>query len=253
MLKGEFSHFARILIDIDLLQPISDSLMVKVRADYLFLPLEYEHLLDFCTSCKEISHNVVTCRHGHVVATIKDGETKVERNHSRYQKKIYHPNTKSPPKVAKVIVSNGFSVLKSNLDHKGICINVEERGKSKFKGDDTETLKDDQPHLEHSKTLVVNPINEQIVNQQPISSTYQLGDQDNMEVDKDPTLRQATKESSLLDASRSDSIDTSDLSPTKVFSLRDEGWQEVQSKKKNKTTHCQYTKLVTRVSKTISQ
>ncbi|PON61882.1 hypothetical protein PanWU01x14_143000 [Parasponia andersonii] len=74
---------------------------------------------------------------------------------------------------------------------------------------------------------VVNLIDELIVNQQPISSTDQLGDQDNIEVDKGPTLRQATKESSLLDDSRSDIIDTSDLSPIKVFSSRDEGRQEV--------------------------
>ncbi|PON65548.1 hypothetical protein PanWU01x14_115600 [Parasponia andersonii] len=35
---------------------------------------------------------------------------------------------------------------------------------------------------------------------------------------------------------KSDSLNTSDLSPLKVFDSKDEGWQEVQSKKKKKAS-----------------
>ncbi|PON53899.1 Zinc knuckle CX2CX4HX4C [Parasponia andersonii] len=139
-LKGEFRYFACILIDIDLSQPISDSLMVEVGADYFFVTLEYEHLPDFCTSCKAIGHDVVICRCRQVTATIKDGDAKAERGRSRSRKKIYRPITKSQPKAAEVPVSNVILAFKSNLDQKGIGINVRD---SKFWGDDIETLEDD--------------------------------------------------------------------------------------------------------------
>ncbi|PON80010.1 hypothetical protein PanWU01x14_004600, partial [Parasponia andersonii] len=62
------------------------------------------------------------------------------------------------------------------------------------------------------------------------------------------------KGSSSFAESKSDhSLDTSDLSPTKVFTSKDESWQEVQSKKKKKASQAQYSKPVTRASKTISQ
>ncbi|PON54934.1 hypothetical protein PanWU01x14_191800 [Parasponia andersonii] len=62
------------------------------------------------------------------------------------------------------------------------------------------------------------------------------------------------KSSSSFVESKSDhSLDTSDLSLTKVFTSKDEGWQEVQSKKKKKASQAQYSKPVTRASKTNSQ
>ncbi|PON49252.1 hypothetical protein PanWU01x14_231270, partial [Parasponia andersonii] len=62
------------------------------------------------------------------------------------------------------------------------------------------------------------------------------------------------KGSSSFEESKSDhSLDTSDLSLTKVFTSKDEGWQEVQSKKKKKASQAQYFKSVTRASKTTSQ
>ncbi|PON38406.1 hypothetical protein PanWU01x14_312860 [Parasponia andersonii] len=62
------------------------------------------------------------------------------------------------------------------------------------------------------------------------------------------------KGSSSFAESKSDhSLDTSDLSPTKVFTSKDEGWQKEQSKKNKKASQAQYSKPVTRASKTTSQ
>ncbi|PON86016.1 Zinc knuckle CX2CX4HX4C [Trema orientale] len=85
-LKGEFGHFAQILIDIDLSQPILDSLIVEVSSDCLFVPLEYERLPDFCSSCKTISHVASACRRSNSLASTKDVEPKVERGRSRSRK-----------------------------------------------------------------------------------------------------------------------------------------------------------------------
>ena len=49
-----------------------------------------------------------------------------------------------------------------------------------------------------------------------------------------PARQKASNDFSLLEDSNSDSLNTSDLSPSKVFGYKDEGWQEVQSKKKKK-------------------
>ncbi|PON52567.1 hypothetical protein PanWU01x14_208190 [Parasponia andersonii] len=50
--------------------------------------------------------------------------------------------------------------------------------------------------------------------------------------------------------SKSDSLNTGDLSPLKVFASKDEAWQEVQSKKKKKVVlvQAQYSKLITRAT-----
>ncbi|PON71075.1 hypothetical protein PanWU01x14_075140 [Parasponia andersonii] len=55
------------------------------------------------------------------------------------------------------------------------------------------------------------------------------------------------KSSSFFMESKSDhSLYTNDLSTTKVFTSKEEGWQEVQSKKKKKASQAQYFKPVTR-------
>ena len=61
------------------------------------------------------------------------------------------------------------------------------------------------------------------------------------------------KDTSSLHEFTNDSSNTSDLSPTKVFASKDEGWQEVQSKKKKKAVQAQSTRPTTRSSKTLPQ
>ncbi|PON69642.1 hypothetical protein PanWU01x14_087650 [Parasponia andersonii] len=58
--------------------------------------------------------------------------------------------------------------------------------------------------------------------------------------------------SSFVESKSNHSLDTSDLSLTKVFTSKDEDWQEVQSKKKKKASQTQYSKPITRASKTTS-
>ncbi|PON68291.1 hypothetical protein PanWU01x14_096110 [Parasponia andersonii] len=61
------------------------------------------------------------------------------------------------------------------------------------------------------------------------------------------------KDSSSFQESTNDSLNRSNLSPTKFFASKDEGWQEVQSKKKKKASQAQFTRPFTWSSKTISQ
>ncbi|PON85921.1 hypothetical protein TorRG33x02_182810, partial [Trema orientale] len=64
-------------------------------------------------------------------------------------------------------------------------------------------------------------------------------DQGTENVPKDPQEEHTKdcpqeKDSSSLQEFTNDNVNTSDLSPTKSFASKDEGWQEVHSKKKKK-------------------
>ncbi|PON33062.1 Zinc knuckle CX2CX4HX4C, partial [Trema orientale] len=237
-LKGDFGHFARILIDIDLSQPLSDSIMVEVGTDCLFIPLEYERLPDFCTACKTIGHVASACRHGKVTVTTTDGEPKV-RGRSRSRKRVYRPITKSP-KATVVPIKNAFSALKKDLAAESQNKDAEK----KLWADDDEVPNEDMDDVNVVKkdvqvgftndedvadvdldnrmtqnyTSCANPGPDVLVEGTSATFAQQL----------DPNVSTPTAKST------SDSLNTSDLSPSKVFAYKDEGWQEVQSKKKKK-------------------
>ncbi|WJX12768.1 hypothetical protein P8452_03226 [Trifolium repens] len=61
MHEHTFGQFARVLIDIDLLQPLRYKLLVERKGFAFFVDLEYEHIPDFCSDCKIIGHNVDNC------------------------------------------------------------------------------------------------------------------------------------------------------------------------------------------------
>jgi hypothetical protein len=62
MHERTFGQFARVLIDIDLLQPLRYKLLVERKGFAFFVDLEYEHIHAFCTECKMIGHNFDNCK-----------------------------------------------------------------------------------------------------------------------------------------------------------------------------------------------
>ncbi|POO00100.1 Zinc knuckle CX2CX4HX4C [Trema orientale] len=229
-LKGKFGHFARILIDIDLSQPILDSLMVEVGSDCFFVPLEYERLSDFCSSCKTIGHAASACKRGNSLASTKDLEPKVERGRSRSHKRIYRPVTKSP-KVADIPVQSAFATLRRDLVVEGHIEGGETQDTKKNWADDVDTSFDNIP-IETTK-LDTNLVNSPI---KAITNTLNKEIQDpspNLPPEKvAPALEQY--DSSSIEGANSDSLNINDLSPTKIFASVGEGWQEAQSHKKKK-------------------
>jgi hypothetical protein len=61
MHERTFGQFARVLIDIDFLQPLRYKLLVERKGYAFFVDLEYEHIPDFCTECKMIGHSIENC------------------------------------------------------------------------------------------------------------------------------------------------------------------------------------------------
>ena len=56
-LKGDYGHYASILIDVDLSSPLLDGLMLERNGACLFISLLYENLLEFCFTYKSVGHS----------------------------------------------------------------------------------------------------------------------------------------------------------------------------------------------------
>ncbi|PON38987.1 Zinc knuckle CX2CX4HX4C [Trema orientale] len=253
-LKGEFGHFARILIDIDLSQPISDSLMVEVGNDCLFIPLEYERLPDFCSSCKIIGHVVSSCRRGQKSTTAKELDSKFDRGRSLTRKQVYRPITKSPTNP-EVPVKNAFSILKKDCGAEIQNLGEPSMGKKKIWADEVEEAlevenqvirhnNDDETLLnaedQHNNSTMLDVERDLAKGKdqgQPRAlldhgneqtKVFSVDDlEDKRDLPTQPVTRGSDTVSSSFEESNNDSLNTSDLSPTKVFAAREEGWQEV--------------------------
>ncbi|WJX25654.1 hypothetical protein P8452_14674 [Trifolium repens] len=62
MHERTFGQFARVLVDIDLLQPLRYKLLVERKGFAFFVDLEYERIPEFCTECKVIGHCLDNCK-----------------------------------------------------------------------------------------------------------------------------------------------------------------------------------------------
>ena len=61
-LDGEFGHYARILIDVDLLKVLPINLLIERNGHSFFVDIEYGKLPEFCGHCHSVGHSVVNCR-----------------------------------------------------------------------------------------------------------------------------------------------------------------------------------------------
>jgi hypothetical protein len=62
MHERTFGQFARILVDIDLMQPLRYKLLVERKGFAFFVDLEYEHIPEFCSECKFLGHSIENCK-----------------------------------------------------------------------------------------------------------------------------------------------------------------------------------------------
>ena len=62
MLEGNFGHFARLLIDVDLSKELLESLMIEREGHKFFIHIEYENLPTFCIICLAVGHSLANCR-----------------------------------------------------------------------------------------------------------------------------------------------------------------------------------------------
>ncbi|PON72885.1 Zinc knuckle CX2CX4HX4C [Parasponia andersonii] len=266
-LNGDFGHFARVLMDIDLKNPLLDSIQVESGDECRFIYLSYERLPDFCFTCSSI---------GHVPSNYyrnkpKEDEEKITKKSKELAPKqqvyVATPITnqvvsKDVQKSSDVPVTKIFTSLASdlgkdnslvrfgNMEDEVEIVNSLEKNKAHYDKEDELAAIDE--NVNSKEDVALNHDSEHILNMDKVVNTEVH--EEHIEVPTAEIGSSDPKGSSSFAESKSDhSLDTSDLSPTKVFTLKDEGWQEVQSKKKKKASQAQYSKPVTRASKSISQ
>lgn len=61
-IKNTLGHYARVLVDIDLVKPIQDQILVEREGFAFLVGIEYEFLPSFCMACSMIGHSIVECR-----------------------------------------------------------------------------------------------------------------------------------------------------------------------------------------------
>ncbi|GAU16831.1 hypothetical protein TSUD_367780 [Trifolium subterraneum] len=62
MLERTFGHYARVLVDVNLVQEPRHRILVERKGFAFFVDIEYENLPDFCDHCKFIGHRVEICK-----------------------------------------------------------------------------------------------------------------------------------------------------------------------------------------------
>ncbi|XP_057811444.1 uncharacterized protein LOC131025665 [Salvia miltiorrhiza] len=60
--EGQFGHFARILLEIDLALPLQESLLVNCDEGSFYVEFVYEQLPHYCTRCKITGHSIDKCK-----------------------------------------------------------------------------------------------------------------------------------------------------------------------------------------------
>jgi hypothetical protein len=79
------------LIDIDLLQPLRYKLLVERKGFAFFVDLEYEHILEFCSDCKIIGHNVDNCYRWKKDEEVRGNKDNIIRQKVPAKKQAYVP------------------------------------------------------------------------------------------------------------------------------------------------------------------
>jgi hypothetical protein len=112
MHERTFGQFARVLIDIDLLQPLRYNLLVERKGFAFFVDLEYEHVPEFCNECKMIGHNIENC---HRLMKEEDLR-KIKENAAKH---------KAPVKKQVFVPINDGRVQKVQNTTNNVIVNVE--------------------------------------------------------------------------------------------------------------------------------
>ncbi|PON56049.1 hypothetical protein PanWU01x14_184080 [Parasponia andersonii] len=170
--------------------------------------------------------------------------------------------SKGVQKSPDVPVTKIFISLASDLGKDNSLVHF---GNMKDEGEIVDSLEKNKAHYDKEDELVA--IDENVNSKEDVASNHVSDHISNMVKVVNTEVHEEHIEASTVEVGISDpkgsssfaesksdhSLDTSDLSPNKVFTSKCEGWQEVQSKKKKKVSQAQYSKPVMGASKTISQ
>jgi hypothetical protein len=108
MHERTFGQFARVLVEIDLLQPIRYKLLVERKGFAFFVDLEYEHIPAFCPECKMIGHAFENCKRWNMDAGLRNNKGMHLKQKAPETKQVYVPvqqQEKSKEGVEKEVIN----------------------------------------------------------------------------------------------------------------------------------------------------
>ena len=85
-MEGDFGHFARVLIDIDLSQPIQDQIILDCEGSLFDVDVSFENLPQYCNLCHSIGHASFSCRLHKSKAMVIEHSNDPQRGRSRVRK-----------------------------------------------------------------------------------------------------------------------------------------------------------------------
>ena len=120
-INGDFGHFARVLVDINLKNPLLEAIQLEKGEECRFVNLFYEKLPDFCTTYSSIGHVAARCYHNAPKGDASRGDKELTKKQvgndiENVANARPKPTQVYRPKENVVSLSNAFNTLNKDLN-----------------------------------------------------------------------------------------------------------------------------------------
>jgi len=88
MWERTFGQYVRILVDMDVSQPLRNKVLVERKGFAFFLDLSYENLPEYCTHCKKIGHYIGICKNVRKEENVEQGKEPVKKKNAANTKNV---------------------------------------------------------------------------------------------------------------------------------------------------------------------
>jgi hypothetical protein len=115
MHERTFGQYARILVDIDISQPLRYKVMVERKGFAFYVDLDYEHVPEYCSHCRNIGHHVDNCKRYQ-----KGLERKLDKGKDNgLTKKLVVEDQTPSPVIQQEVTKSGDDVMIADGHHVG--------------------------------------------------------------------------------------------------------------------------------------
>jgi hypothetical protein len=143
MHERTFGQFARVLVDMDLSQPLRYKVLVERKGFAFFVEIEYENIPDFCNVCQIIGHHVDNCKRWNKEEEVKlDKETLVKKKQPVEPKKVFVPLKDGRSQLNK---NNDLIIVDSETNLVDDTVDISSHDKAKGKATEVKDLTSSVP------------------------------------------------------------------------------------------------------------
>jgi len=162
-----FGQFARVLVDMDLSQPLKYNVLVERKGYAFFVDFDYENIPDFCNHCKAVGHHVRVCKKLKNVDAIENNKQGARNTASKQNDALYlipktnqtYVQTKdgrnSQAKPKEVIDLEGTSDNNRNVSQNKDKEKLPDQQESNSKSNPGQTLKEQDKILEEELNVEI--------------------------------------------------------------------------------------------------